>query len=171
MIRYYKSPELHWSMAEELARKKRVRGGHRSSTTKMIAKAEETLEAAPARGIPALPNLSQLEMSIKEKLNEIRTLDSEILALINEEELDEEIAQANLYKERIYSTLITIERASSSLTTAVTASGVAATDTGGIAPTVGSVPRNKVTLPKLTIKPLLCYYVDPLLGFLQFHYS
>ena len=130
-----------------------MRGGHRSSTTKMIAKAEETLEATPARGIPDLPKLSQLEMSIKEKLSEIRTLDSEILALVNEEELDEEIAQADLYKERIYSTLIAIERASRPLTTAVAASAVAATDPGGIAPTVGSAPRNKVRLPKLTIKP------------------
>ena len=138
-------------MAEELARKKRVRGGHRASTTKMIVKAEETLEATDARGVPDLPKLSQLEMSIKEKLNEIGRLDSEILALVDEEELDEEIAQADLYKERIYSTLIAIERASRPLPTAVAASAVAATDTGGIAPTVGSTPRTKVRLPKLTM--------------------
>ena len=94
-----------------------------------------------------------MRWSIKEKLNEIRTLDSEILALANEEELDEEIAQADLYKERIYSTLIAIERASRPLPTTVAASAVAPTDTGGIASTVGSAARNKVRLPKLTIKP------------------
>ena len=38
--------------------------------------------------------------------------DSEILALVKDEELEEEIAQADLFKERIYSTLIQIEKAS-----------------------------------------------------------
>ena len=92
-------------------------------------------------------------MSIKEKLIEIRTLDSKILALVNEEELDEQIAQADLYKERIYSNLIAFERASRPLTTAVAASAVAATDTGGTSLTVASAPRNKVGLLKFTIKP------------------
>ena len=53
--------------------------------------------------------LSQLGMSIKEKLEDIKVLDAEI---VGEEELEGEIAQADLFKEKIYSTLILIERAS-----------------------------------------------------------
>ena len=56
--------------------------------------------------------LSQLGMSIKEKLEDIKVLDAEILKLVGEEELEGEIAQADLFKEKIYSTLILIERAS-----------------------------------------------------------
>ena len=54
--------------------------------------------------------LNQLGMSLKEKLKEIKVLDSEILTLVRDEELEDEIAQADLYKERIYSTLIMIEK-------------------------------------------------------------
>ena len=51
-------------------------------------------------------------MSIKEKLEDIKVLDAEILKLVGEEELEGEIAQVDLFKEKIYSTLILIERAS-----------------------------------------------------------
>ena len=71
-------------MGEELARKKGMRGGHRSSTTRMITRAEEIMAAGDSLD---LPRLSQLEVSLKEKLNEIKSLDSKIPALISDEEL------------------------------------------------------------------------------------
>ena len=75
-------------------------------------RAEEILAAEDSLD---LSKLSQIEVSIKDKLNEIKTLDSEIVALVSDEELDDEIAQGNLYKEQIYAILISIEKATRSL--------------------------------------------------------
>ena len=68
-------------------------------------------ELMAAEGDPDISTLNQLGMSLKEKLQEVKVFDSEILALVKDEELEEEIAQADLFKERIYSTLIRIEKA------------------------------------------------------------
>lgn len=77
-------------MGEELTRKKRVRGGHKASATRLLTKVEEMVGAAE----PADPfKLSQLGMSIKEKLEDIKVLDAEILTLVSEDELEGEIAQ------------------------------------------------------------------------------
>lgn len=131
-------------MSEELPRKKKVRGGHKASATRMMSRVDELMAA---EGDPDISTLNQLGMSLKEKLQEVKVFDSEILALVKDEELEEEIAQADLFKERIYSTLIRIEKASAPapVTPAV------------IEPTV-AVPTTpahgyKVRLPKLTIKP------------------
>ena len=136
-------------MSEELTRRKRVRAGHKASATRMINRVEEMLSAED-RTDPS--KLNQLGMSLKEKLKEIKVLDSEILTLVRDEELEDEIAQADLYKERIYSTLIMIEKstAPASLPSATTAE----TPTTATALT-SSTPAhsNKVRLPKLTIKP------------------
>ena len=95
-------------MSEELARKKKVRGGHKASATRMMLRVEELMRADED---PDISKLNQLGMSLKEKLQEVKVFDSEILALVKDEELEDEIAQADLFKERIYSTLIRIEKA------------------------------------------------------------
>lgn len=95
-------------MPEELARKKRVRGGHKASATRMISRVEEMLASGEDLDRPLL---NQLGMSLKEKQEEIKVLDSEILSLIGDDRLEDEIAQADLYKERINSNLILIEKA------------------------------------------------------------
>lgn len=131
-------------MSEELPRKKKVRGGHKASATRMMSRVDELMAA---EGDPDISTLNQLGMSLKEKLQEVKVFDSEILALVKDEELEEEIAQADLFKERIYSTLIRIEKASAPapVTPAVIEPTVAAPTT----PAHGY----KVRLPKLTIKP------------------
>ena len=71
--------------------------------------------------------------------------DSDILALVKDEELEDEIAEADLFKERIYSTLIRIEKAAAPNPTPSTATE----------PTVAApapVHSHRVRLPKLTIK-------------------
>ena len=93
-------------MAEELARK--VRGGHKASATRMMSRADELMAS---EGAPDVSKLNQLGMSLKEKLQEVKVFDSEILTLVEDDELEDEIAQADLFKERIYSTLIQIEKA------------------------------------------------------------
>ena len=96
-------------------------------------------------------NLNLLGMSLKEKLEEIKSLDSEVLTLVKDEDLDDEIGQADLYKERIYSTLISIEKATEPASLLPTVS--ATPPTVGVVPTPGTAHSNKVRLPKLTIKP------------------
>ena len=92
--------------------------------------------------------LKQLGMSLIEKYEVIKTLDSEILGLVKEETLAEEIDQADLYKEKIYSTLIRIDGVVTSVTESTSA------DKGGVgAATPSAPPTHKVRLPKLTIKP------------------
>ena len=104
-------------MAEELARKKRVRAGHKSSTTKMMTRVEEMLSSVESLH---LSKLNQLRMGLHEKLEEIKVLDGEILSLVKDDEVDNEITQADLYKEKIYSNLILIEKATGPAPTAAT---------------------------------------------------
>lgn len=135
-------------MGEELARKKRVRGGHKASATKMITKAEELLSKPEA---PDPLALKQLGMSLREKLEVIKTLDGEILELVKEDDLADEIDQADLYKEKIYSTLIKIDGVVAAVEKPMSAAKeavVAATPS-----TPPPAPTPKVRLPKLTIKP------------------
>ena len=138
-------------MAEELRRKKNVRGGHRASATKMMNKVEDLLGVGGSLNIQ---QLNQIGMSLKEKLEEIKSLDSEILALVEDGELEGEIERADLYKERIYANLIRIDKAiSPGPTLPPTMIGVTpatATATSMVTP---PATTNKVRLPKLTIKP------------------
>ena len=137
------------AMAKALARKKKVRASHKSSATRMVSKVEEILSGETTDTF----KLNQLNMSLKEKLEEIKVLDSDILSLIEDSELENEIAQADLYKERVYSTLILIEKATrpAAVTTVPPPPSTSTTTTARPAPT--STHTNKVRLPKLTIKP------------------
>ena len=105
-----------------------------------MTRVEEIL-AVP--GPPDQAKLHQLTMSLKEKLEELKTIDAEILAKVGDTELEEEIAEADLYKEGVFATLIKIERATTTPTAAARVDPVSA-------PPAHS---NKVRLPKLTIKP------------------
>ena len=111
------------------------------------------------RRSPDTPTLNQVGMSLKEKLQEVKVFDSEILALVKDEEVESEIAQDDLFKELIYSTLIQIEKAS-----APTPPFATVTEPNIVA----SAPAHshKVRLPKLTT-----YSMDPILGFFQFCHS
>ena len=66
--------------AEELAKKKRVRAGHKASAIRMIGNAEDLLKTA---GSDVL-RLTQLSRSLREKLDVLTTLDGEIINLVDE---------------------------------------------------------------------------------------
>ena len=83
-------------MGEELARKKQVREGHKALATKMISKVKELLAKVEA---PDHLTLTQLGMSLREKLEVIKSLDREIFKFVKEGDLVDEIDQADLYKE------------------------------------------------------------------------
>ena len=136
-------------MADELRRKKRVRVGHKSSATKMITKAEELLAAS---GLLDLNKLDQIGMSLKEKLEEIKVLDSEVLELVENAELEEEISQADRYKEQIFSTLSSIEKAVRPAPLPPATTAASPSHAIGAGRTPSAAHGSKVRLPKLTIK-------------------
>ena len=73
-------------MAEGLARKKRIRAGHKASATQTLTKVKKALVAAAERTEEFdTSKLSQLKLSLQEKLEVLRQLDAEILELTDKE--------------------------------------------------------------------------------------
>ena len=94
-------------MAEELAKKKRIRAGHRTSVTKLIHLAETALAETPD-----IKKLTTFKMTLTEKIKTVSTLDDEIANLLDEEEaLSDDIDQADLYKQKIYAVIVSIDEA------------------------------------------------------------
>ena len=91
--------------------------------------------------------MAQLRLSLEEKLQTLKQLDGEILELTQEEHLDEEIEQADTYKDNIYSAIVRMDRlkdrpSSPSATAGAGATTAPAGDRG-----------DQVKLPKLTMQP------------------
>jgi len=95
-------------MAEEekrrlLARKKRVRDTHRDSVSKIISLVEEAIASADAC------RLKQLRQSLSDKSSVLSKLDNELIELVEEEELEAKVEQADLIGEKISLAVISIE--------------------------------------------------------------
>lgn len=124
------------------AHKKRVQGGHRASATKMIRKAEELL----AKDDLDIAQLAKIRLSLQEKVSVLKQLDSEVVDLVNEDEVADEIEQADSYMEDVYDTMARLEQLSSKNSNPTPPP---------TPPTHPDPPNreNKVRLPKLTIQP------------------
>ena len=59
---------------------------------------------------PTLNRLQQHKLMLKEKLETLTTLDQEILALVEDSAIEDEIEQADVFKERLQHSTITTER-------------------------------------------------------------
>ena len=97
-------------MEEQLSRKRRVRAGHRASVSRIISQVYENMEGSddPER---KLSKARQQDNALKEKLQVLRTLDSEILELtVADDDVVEEIQKADEYAERLQLALIDLER-------------------------------------------------------------
>lgn len=123
--------------SEGVARKKRIRGGHKSSATRMLTQINALLTEDP----PDLSKLSQLKLSIQEKLETIKLLDGELLDLVSEDELTAEIEQADAFKEGVFVAIIKIDKCIMAHPTP--------------APLDACPPAliDKVKLPKLVLRP------------------
>ena len=88
-------------LIEPLTKKRRIRGGHRTSTKRTLQQVEEAV-ANHDRGEPTdNKRVLQLRRSLEEKLKILNGLDEEILEMIDgEEALADEIEQADTFKER-----------------------------------------------------------------------
>ena len=105
----------------------------------MVAKVEH-LMAEPS---PSPASLAQLRLSLNKKLELLDRLDDEYLSKIPENDVADEIASSDEFKEGLYAAIVNIDRA---LT--VPATPVPVVATASPAPTAGP----KVKLPKLTLK-------------------
>jgi len=94
-----------------------------------------------------ISKLSQLKLSLQEKLENLKLLDREMLDLIEEGELTSEIEQADTFKEGIYTAMIKIDKC--------------VNRTGGSTPertpevhtTTVSRRSDRMKLPKLVLHP------------------
>ena len=116
------------------------------SATRMKNKLTELLGGAEP---PDAAKLAQLRMSLKEKLEVLKALDSEVLDLTEEDGLAGEIEEVDTYKGDIYAVMARLEEFNRR----------AASDTRREPPareppaTVRPPAVNKVKLPKLSIRP------------------
>ena len=93
-------------MAEELARKRRQRAGHRSSAKRIISSVIDVLGGGDISQVREHEiKLKQQRDSLQQKLNTLRQLDAEILDLVAEEEIEGEIERADLL-EKMFSWLL-----------------------------------------------------------------
>lgn len=131
-------------MAEELARKKRVRAGHRASATRMVTRATALLDDDH----PDPTKRSQLKLSLQEKLDVLKQLDGEILGLVDEEVVADEIEQSDGFKEEVYTALVRLDGGARGASRS-------ATTPPPTPPSGGGTPSRdaSVKLPKLTMQP------------------
>ena len=136
-------------MAESLAKKKRIRAGHRASATRTLMKVNEALTAETSDE----SKLLQLKLTLEEKLGTLKLLDGEIIDLIEEDALATEIEQADDYKSDIYAALVKIDKALKLISlAAIPTPAPTASPTHHEVPPI-RVPEPSVRLPKLSIKP------------------
>ena len=100
-------------MTGDLARKGKVRGGHRSVTRRGISGADETLDSVDPMSLtsPHMVKLTQQRDALKEKMKTLRLLDEEILDLVKDEEIEEEIEEADCFREVIQLAIGRVEAA------------------------------------------------------------
>lgn len=134
------------STTAALQKKKHVRAGHRGSATKAIGRAEAQLSST----VPDVDKLSQLKLTLSEKLETLKILDTEILDMVDEGDMVNEIEQADEFKEGVYAILVKIER----ILSPPPATGSAPVTRALIAdPSPSTSGGGRVKLPKLTISP------------------
>ena len=102
-------------MSEPLSKKKRMRGGHRTSLKKLVQQVTDAVDDH-AGGDPTVKNrrLAQLKISVEDKLATLKNLDSEILdgltenTDVSEDAIAEEVEQADAIKELAYGAIVAI---------------------------------------------------------------
>ena len=138
--------------AEQLARKKRLRAGHRASTTRILGQVEPSILADPL----IVSKITQLKRSLEDKLQSLSNLDQGILELTPEDSIEAEIVQADVIKERLHAALSRLDHCLSP----TTCPGRAHTTPPTVDPPVvdppdpaasGTTPGPKVKLPKISL--------------------
>ena len=126
---------------ERLARRRRIRAGHRASATRILGQIASTLAETPHNA----DRLSLLKLTLSEKLETLKGLDAEIIETTPEEGLDDEIGQSDEFKERLYDALTRINKTISPAPT----TAASPTEPRSTEPTADRTA--KVKLPKLSL--------------------
>ena len=92
-------------MDESMNRRKRVRAAHHGLTTRLLSHMEETIASAD------LNRLKQFKQSLTSKVDILSKLDDELFKLVEEDQLDAEVVQADLIKEKMTLAVISIDDA------------------------------------------------------------
>ena len=94
------------SEQESLTRKRKIRGGHRASCTRVVREIRALLTSTDQNGT----KMKQQKRFLEEKLTLLRGLDGEILELLRtEEELEAEIEQTDVCNEEISLAIAEVE--------------------------------------------------------------
>ena len=152
-------------MSEGISKRKKVRGGHRGSATRMMHEVYETIESTADKNT-IITKLEQCKISLEEKLVVVKQQDEEILALLDEEEVEAEIEDADVFSGRIRRAIIDATRVINekklmsstvvppSVTAATSAATVGTTSTGTLtAVTLTTTTLPSATLPSSTVTP------------------
>ena len=91
-----------------LDRKRKVRAAHRGSVTRIVGQVYESLESGDALSVP---RLRQQKSLLSGKLDLLSKLDDELIEMVAEDELDHEVEQADVIKERIDLCIMDIDKA------------------------------------------------------------
>ena len=124
-------------MADGLTKKKRVRGAHKASATKIMQQIAELVE----KDTPDQTKLACLRQALNEKLTTIKALDNEVIELLEDDAVVEDIEGADIFKEKIFTSLLLIDQLMETLKT---------TNPAHTTPTVN---HSRVKLPKLQLHP------------------
>ena len=92
-------------MADELAKKKRIRGGHKASATKIMQQISELTSAST----PEETKLASLKRALNDKLTILKGLDEEISGMIEDDTVVDDIDAADQFKQTIYDSLLSID--------------------------------------------------------------
>ena len=82
-------------MTELLQKKKKVRGGHKGQTSRVIIKVKSILETHTEELLDQLQNHRQ---TLTEKLETLKVLDEAIVELVKDKEIDAEIEESENFR-------------------------------------------------------------------------
>ena len=93
-------------MSAELAKKKRVRGAHKASATKIMQQIVEAVRADR----PDEARLASLRLSLNEEIETVKGLDADVIDLMDDDGIVEDIDTADEFKETVFRSLLSIDR-------------------------------------------------------------
>ena len=85
-------------MTELLQKKKKVRGGHKGHTSRVIIKVKSILEGFETHTEELLDELQNHRQTLTEKLETLKVLDEAIVELVKDKEIDAEIEESENFK-------------------------------------------------------------------------
>ena len=98
-------------MSEEAGKKRKIRGGHRTSTKRTINASSTILDDLDPSNKQQTEKLLQQKITLNEKLVILKNLDDEILVITEEKDIEKEIEESDLLREKIHATIVRIDSA------------------------------------------------------------